>query len=388
MQLAAASALRTRWPEAAIAIHTPSPQDDRALYKDFEVVACSRRRPLAALRTVARACLWRATGGRTPLSPELQSYRNARMVIDLSGDGLTETFGWRCPLSHTVPLLLARLLRTPFCLMAQTIGPFRRFRPWYRWILGRASFITARDEDTLRYLNGWRLSVPIEQTADLAFLLEAAPRDEARRYLSSFAGYDPARPLLGITPSNLHNVRAAAKGGSDPFSGCLAAVAGACRSLAAETGAQVLILPHVFGPGPNYDDRRAAGALAAALRPAVEPLVVADPLAPQQLKALLGCCDAFIGMRMHSVIAAISQSVPTVALAYSPKLAALMSRFGMERFALDGIVLSADSLAPRLRNLWQGRTAVRGALTRALVCDVLPAAKRNLDVLADHLDVA
>jgi polysaccharide pyruvyl transferase WcaK-like protein len=382
MQLAVAAALRSRWPEAQIAIHTPNPEDDRSLYKDLEIVACSRRRPLAALRAVMRAGLWRATGGLAPLSPELRSYRAARMVIDLSGDGLTETFGWRCPLSHTVPLLLARLLRTPFCLMAQTIGPFSRFRPWYRWIVGRATFITARDEETFRYLSGWGLSRAVEQTADLAFLLAPAPRDEARRYLQSLAAYNPAQLLLGITPSNLHNVRAAEKGASDPFSGYLSAVAGACRSLAVETGAQVLILPHVFGPGQNYDDRRAAAALAASLRPAIEPIVITEPRTPPELKALLGCCDAFVGMRMHSVIAAVSQSVPTIALAYSPKLLALMRRLGMEPFTLDGINLSADSLLARLRSLWQNRSSVREALAQVLERNVLPLAKLNLDVLA------
>jgi len=384
MQLAAAAALRRRWPQATIAIHSPNADDDRELYREFKVVPCSRRRPLAALRAIARAAAWRATGGRLPLSPELQSYRTATAVVDLSGDGLTETFGWRCPFSHTVPLLLAHLLRAPFCLMAQTIGPFRRFRPWYHWVLSRAAFIAARDKETFDYLSAWKLPCPVEQTADLAFLLEPAPADYARRHIQSLGPFDPSRPLIGVTPSNLYNVRSAETPGASPDSSFryLDALAAACRTLARDAQAQILIVPHVFGPGECYDDRRSAAALAEQLVPACNPLVVAEKLSPQQLKALIGCCDLFVGLRMHSVIAAVSQTVPTLAIAYSPKLRALMARLRTERFVLDFNQLSALAITELSQVLWAERATVRRFLAESLKDDVLPAASRNLEILA------
>jgi polysaccharide pyruvyl transferase WcaK-like protein len=386
MQLSAAQALRKRWPTAQIAIHCPYPADDRNLYKDFEVVPCSRRRPLAALRAVMQAFLWRLTSGRVSLSSELQSYRNATAVIDLSGDGLTETFGWKCPLSHTLPLLLAHLLRTPFCLMAQTIGPFRRFRPWFHWVFRRATFITARDDATFQYLSGRHLPCPVEYTADLAFLLEPASRDGAEQYLHSFDNYDSARPLIGITPSNLHNVKLAARASS--AGACqeyLSALAPSVAAIAEDAGAQILIVPHVFGPGAVYDDRRAAESLAAFLAPTHIPLVVRDALSPAELKALIGCCDMFIGMRMHSVIAAISQAIPTLALAYSPKLPALMNRIGLGHFAKDCLPLSVEDVTRLGKQLWSTRSSVRGALEEKMKSDILPAADRNFDVLRRYV---
>jgi len=377
MQLAAAHALLKRWPEAAIAIHCPNAEADRELYQGLEVVPCSRRRPIAALRTIARAALWRATGGHAPPSPELQSYRNATAVIDLSGDGLTETFGWRCPLSHTIPLLLAHLMRTPFCLMAQTIGPFRHFRPWYRWVFSCAAFVTARDAETFHYLSLWNLPCRLEKTADIAFLLEPAPVAEAKNYLRSLGGFDPSRPTVGVTPSNLHNVKTASP------QNYLQAVAFACKELARQTGAQPLIIPHVFGPGENYDDRRSAEALAGLMGPPLNPFVIREPLSPPQLKALIGCCDLFIGIRMHSVIAAISQAIPTLAIAYSPKLRALMKRIGTPRYVLDSAAVSGNDLALLARELWNNKALVRNSIGQKLANEIIPAARRNVDILSN-----
>lgn len=376
MQLAAAHALRDLWPEARITVHSPHPDDDRELYKDMEVVPCARRRPAAALGALTRAILWRATAGRAPLSPELQSYRNASAVIDLSGDGLTETFGWRCPVSHTVPLLLACLLRVPFCLMAQTIGPFRRWRRWFRWVFSRAAFISARDDETFRYLSAWSLPCPVERTADVAFLLEPGSRADAMAYLQSLGNFDPSKPILAITPSNLYNVRAARPGTSaDLAYEYLGPVASACNALAGEAGVQVLVVPHVFGPGESYDDRRAAETLAAGLHS--RPLMVRESLSAPQLKALIACSEVFVGIRMHSVIAATSQAVPTLAIAYSPKLSRLMERLEMGQFALDLARLTVDDLTAMLGQLWGTRLATRATLQKVLSSDIFPAARRN-----------
>ena len=48
-------------------------------------------------------------------------------------------------------------------------------------------------------------------------------------------------------------------------------------------------------------------------------------------KAVIGQCDFFIGSRMHACIAALSQGVPCVGVAYSMKFAGVFDTVGMER---------------------------------------------------------
>jgi polysaccharide pyruvyl transferase WcaK-like protein len=38
-----------------------------------------------------------------------------------------------------------------------------------------------------------------------------------------------------------------------------------------------------------------------------------------QVKGIIGLCDFFVGARMHACIAALSQGIPTIGLAYSKK---------------------------------------------------------------------
>ena len=386
MQLVVARYLRHRRPTARIAIHTPHPDDDRSLYEGIELVHCSRRLPLRAIRTVFAAQLWRATRKHRRLSPELQSYRDASLIIDLSGDGLTETFGWKCPLSHTMPLLYARLMGVPYCLLGQTIGPFGRLAPWLRYILRNAALITARDAETYDYLARWNLGVPLHLTADLAFLLEPAPVEDATNYLRQKGPYDAARPLVGVTPSNLYNIQAIDR----PHAGAAPetvdrAIAGACTRLAAHAGVQIVVIPHVFGPGAEYDDRRAARRLVGLVGEKASTLVVDEPLDPGLLKAIIGRCGLLIGTRMHSVIAAVSQGIPTLALAYSPKALHLMRRLNMPERAVSLQHIHGEALAVLVADTWKNRGQIRDKLRNALDNDLLPAARRNVDLLKDHI---
>lgn len=382
-QLVALRQLRERWPAAQIAVHTPHADADRDLYGD-EIVDCSRRRPRAAFRALRAAALWRAAGGRTGLSEELDSYRRASVVIDLSGDGFTDVFGLRLPLSHSVPLLLAATMGKPYVLMAQSIGPLRRLRPWVRWILRRAVFITARDAETLQHLRAWRLPCPTRLTADLSFLLEPASRVLAAGRIASLGPYDASRPLVGIAPSTPNEFRVLPElvhcKRFGPFDDALVAI---CKRLAAQINAQVLLVPFAFGPGPAYDDRHMVKHLAARLLgQGIEPLVLTEPLLPADLKAVIGCCDVFFGSRTRSIVAAVSQGIPTMALAYSPRVAGLMERLRLGFYTLHAGRENERALVELASRLWTQRQEVRNTLAQALETELLPAARHNFDLLS------
>jgi colanic acid/amylovoran biosynthesis protein len=273
----------------------------------------------------------------------------------------------------------------PFGLLGQTIGPFRRVRPWMRWVLRRAAFIGARDRETFEYLQDWRMSLPLELTADVAFLLEPGPREAAIEYLKSLGSFDPQRPLLGLTPSNLFNVRTVDSGSAetDPLAGLAEAVA----QFATGHDLQITIIPHVFGPGSEYDDRVAARRLGEALLERnIRPLVVSDPLPPREMKAVIGCSDLLVSTRMHAVIGALSQRVPVIALAYSEKHHGLLKRMEMPECVMN--VGAADSalLAQRIETIWNDRPALKERIGSQLEAEIMPAARRNFDLFGSVLE--
>jgi polysaccharide pyruvyl transferase WcaK-like protein len=60
-----------------------------------------------------------------------------------------------------------------------------------------------------------------------------------------------------------------------------------------------------------------------------------DQYDQHELKALIGKCDFFLGSRMHACIAALSQCVPSIGLAYSLKFKGVFASIGMEEMVID-----------------------------------------------------
>ena len=54
-----------------------------------------------------------------------------------------------------------------------------------------------------------------------------------------------------------------------------------------------------------------------------------------EIKYIIGLCDFFIGSRMHACIAALSQSIPAVGIAYSKKFYGVFQAIGAESLVAD-----------------------------------------------------
>jgi len=54
-----------------------------------------------------------------------------------------------------------------------------------------------------------------------------------------------------------------------------------------------------------------------------------------ELKGIIGRCSFFIGSRMHSCIAALSQGIPTIGIAYSKKFSGVFESIGAEHLVID-----------------------------------------------------
>jgi polysaccharide pyruvyl transferase WcaK-like protein len=84
-----------------------------------------------------------------------------------------------------------------------------------------------------------------------------------------------------------------------------------------------------------------------------------------EVKWVIGQCNFFIGSRMHACIAAISQCVPAVGLAYSRKFAGVLSTVGGGSRVVDlrdadnGEVINAVAQAFAEREILRGELKER-----------------------------
>ena len=72
---------------------------------------------------------------------------------------------------------------------------------------------------------------------------------------------------------------------------------------------------------------------------------VAAPASPQSAQALIAQMEIAVGMRLHLHVFAANAQVPSVALAYDPKVECFMSDLGMSEFALAAGEATADAIA-------------------------------------------
>jgi polysaccharide pyruvyl transferase WcaK-like protein len=379
MVMVAAKSLLERHPGIQVTIATPFPEIDQPLYETLKIsVVRSNRRNLAlciARMTTPRGRHWGTH------DPEVQAVRRADLVLDVSGDGMSEDYGPHVVMSHLYPLWLAQTMKIPLMLCAQTIGPFWLTKPLVRHLLNRAAVITPRDASTRDYLQSIGVTQSkIHLTADLSFLLEPAPAKHVDNVLENAPDGFWDRPVLGITLTRLlgHKKSRGREGSRGAF---LEEVVSAVRTFVRRHGFSLLVLSHSTGPRPARDDRVLSAKLVSALSD--ESLIhsIDQDLAPDVIKAVIGRCSLFCAGRLHSAIFALSQSVPTVVIGYAAKAGGVVEPLEQGPYLLEIDYLRADSLLETLEECWTHKKEVRDALERNL-----PTAFARSRSNFDHVD--
>lgn len=380
MQLTAAQLLQARGAEVVGSV--PFADIDAEVYgaAGVRVVASNRRKLIRASWQLLRLAVWRGLGRRPGWlvrDQNLEAFRVADLVIDLSGDMLTEDYGPHVAYSHFLPLLTAILLGRPLVILAQSIGPFRLTKPLARAILNQAALITVRDPVSQAYLGELDLEPPA-LTADLAFALVPTPPSETD-HLWNALGLGDGQPVLGVSVSALTARHSDRRGTGTDF---YAEMAAALDAFARTHDAAVVFFPHVTGPSKDKDDRVAAEKVRA--RMAEDSRAVNEDTSPAAMKALIGRSTWFLGCRMHANIAALSSRVPTAAIAYSHKTPGIMSRLGLDQYVLDVSAATRQELSALLDSVVTDSDTIAAHLHAALP-EIEEAAVLNVDMALDQL---
>jgi len=301
-------------------------------------------------------------------SPWIRTVAGADLVGDVrGGDSFSDIYGLKRLVLASLPVFSVLLIKGSIVHLPQTYGPFksRTARHLARFLVRRSSMVIARDLESQRIaqeLAGSRLAVQL--SPDVAFALYAeAPEDLMT---------EP--PLSGGLPAGTIGVNVNGlmfNGGyhRDNMFGLKldyrAFLPALVSRLLEESAAEVLLVPHTFaGHGDPESDNDAClqvrDLLPAGLQSRVR-IVIGDYDA-HQLKGVIRQCDFFVGSRMHSCIAALSQGVPCVGVAYSMKFAGVFESVGMRDWVIDGRTMDSDETIAGILRLYQTRDAVRGGL--------------------------
>lgn len=257
---------------------------------------------------------------------------------------------------------LAQILGKKTMFAAQGIGPLTlpRSRRLVASVANRLDAITVRDTDSARLLGEIGVSRPkIEVTADPALLLTPNSGD---RLTSSFGVALRAWP------------------GQERLAD---QVAEACSQSLGKSR------PLLFPMQPKNDGESVEQFVAKWHQVTQQADKVVRCTAQEGLPSLLGninSCELMVGMRLHALILAAACGVPSVALAYDPKVAAFMASCGQVDAVYDLSQPDPARLKALISRVWSERLTRAEALQAALP-SLRVLAARNTGVALDLLSL-
>ena len=389
MELSAIMALTDRFPNSEIVILSPFPEMDRPFYAPVRVEPCNRRQLIGASIDLIRALLWRGLPARLRKSCDflisaasLRRVLESDVLIDLSGDMLTEDYGPHVAYSHYIPILRALILGKPYMICAQSIGPFSLTKPLARLLLKRADAITVRDSITYEYLQQLGINHDhIFETADLAVLLNSAPRKRADDILRQEEFQSDERPILGVSVSQLVEAKYRKSNVAAKTVDFVNLFADVIDRLITAYDMKVLFVPHVTGPSEEKDDRLIAKRVSQKVNRPESVFVLRGDYRPDELKAIIARTHIFCGTRMHANIAALSSLVPTVAISYSHKTPGIMASCGMADYVLPVEEITQSKLYTLIERAVVHRSQISNDLETQLD-RVRQRALKNIEILA------
>jgi polysaccharide pyruvyl transferase WcaK-like protein len=352
-------------------------------------------------------------------SPWLKEIERADIHAAISGgDSFSDIYGLGRLLYVSLPQILVLLMKKPLVLLPQTLGPFKGWfaRHLAEWII-RGSVVTySRDWDGVKEWNDrltkgekprksihWRIDqessnvIPCSKTKkdssgsegfrnllpptpypqsskvrfcyDVGFVVE--PRRPEVMDLGGLAGPREAGGCLvglnvsgllymgGYTKNNMFGLKADYR----------ELMVRLIDYLVREKHATVLLVPHVFGSEEHGESDVVACQKVldqAAHEQRRKVCLVNGRYDQSEIKYIIGLCDFFIGSRMHACIAALSQCIPAVGIAYSRKFRGVMESIGAGHLVADPRSTDVEGVIGVVDAAWENRDAIRGHLEKQM----------------------
>jgi len=302
-------------------------------------------------------------------TPWISTLEEADLVGDIrGGDSFSDIYGmgrfyYGFLIAWTAILVKGNMVQFP-----QTYGPYqsRVARALARYILRRSSVVIARDEKSqavAQELIG--LSSNVWLSPDVGFSLEAIHPVKI----------DLEPPLDGPVPEVVIglNVNGLMYNGGytrDNMFGLKLdyqnLLLNLVTALLKDHPGELWLVPHTYGTSQSVEsDPEACRKVRAALPEAVREKVriVIGKYDCHEIKGVIGQCDFFIGSRMHACIAALSQGVPCVGIAYSQKFGGVFDMVGMGDWVVDCRMVGNDEALSQILGLYRKRDEVREELS-------------------------
>lgn len=254
------------------------------------------------------------------------------------GDSFSDIYGLKRIIRHFTDSKLILSWQKPLIFLPQTIGPFETFvgKKLGKHILKRINKLYVRDEKAFDFLD--KIKKEKELSIDMAVYM--TPKK---------VKIEIKKNTVGINVSGLMylNGYKSLEGKYDNYPVFLRRLVN--RIL--KSGFEVLLVPHTYNSlKPNTEDDLQGIKKFIKDNPQLSDKIsfIDKDYSAQELKYIISKTVFFMGSRMHSCIAGLSTSVPTIGLSYSYKFKGTFKMFKQEDFVFDVNYLRKNSIEEQI----------------------------------------
>lgn len=287
---------------------------------------------------------------------------------------------------HNLLIIFCKVINKPIVIYGAGIKPFLYKRTWVRKLskicLNMADLITVREEITQNVLVekvGLKKNL-VRLTADKAFLLEPIEKLNAIKLLEKHGIFYGKEKIVGMTvvykTGILNQVKTEIKKHINTIATLVDFISG-------EIKAKVVFFPHSIGPDEANDDRIAAKMIFDRCKHKDNIRLIVEDFSAGELKGMIGCCDFFIGERVHSIIAAASMNVPSISISHPEDYRAigiLGLMVGMKNRIYNIKEIDISSLKQFFLDAWNHRDEIKKFLSKRIP-EVIKGSRKNGEYL-------
>lgn len=315
----------------------------------------------------------------------VQVYESADVVIS-KGGGFLFDHGRFVISPHAFPLIIARVLKKPVVIYAQSVGPFKRSmsKNIYKKIFSKMDVIIVREKESQELLKSMGISSVLGM--DAAFTLPQTNNKEEKEVINLKVGAARKSHKMTIGGSLLewHFPYHKKEKVAVLYTNYITAYAETVSYLKEKYNAFFYFFPHSVD-GLEKDDRAAIKKMIGMSKLEKSDYEIVDGQHnPRILSYFLGQLDICIGSRMHSNIFTLLGGTPLVAISYLPKTRGIMSLFGLEKNVCEIDTVTYTELRNLTENVLQEKDALREYISRKAE-DVAYEAEQNSSYLLEYL---
>jgi len=342
--------LRSVFPNSHLTFISPAPYDSSLDPREYlldEIVV----RPENALKR---------------LMSLVKRIMKTNILIDIRGIIFTDKFK-ASPLFYMFEyfyFLIGKLLGKYVVKYISDMGPFNNLwnRLFAKLYLNRIDIIFARSYETERHLRKIGIKTPIFVFPDVAFILDPDEEDvrKARRELQILLEGMKCRRVVGVSVSHTITKFEKTRGLY------LKVMSNIIDYLTKKWNSCVVLIPNEISPYMSENDLSIAEKIHNLISDERRVRILRREYNAKHLKSIIGLCEVLIGSRYHSIVAALSQGIPVIAIGWHHKYRAVLSLFNCENFVFDIDDLDLNKIYKAIDYILENNAKIREQIIKKL----------------------